>query len=70
MKWHLAFKADLANFRARVLEPETILGQGSAKFNYKSDNADWVPRTGTGSSCPPSGWSSGWCSTPRRTASR
>ena len=24
-----------------MLEPETILGQGSAKFNYKSDNADW-----------------------------
>ena len=40
-RWNLAFKADLANFRARVLEPETILGQGSAKFNYKSDNADW-----------------------------
>ena len=27
--------------RARCLDPEPILGSGSAKFQYKSENADW-----------------------------
>ena len=40
-QWHIEFERDLANFRARCLDPEPILGSGSAKFQYKSDNADW-----------------------------
>ena len=27
--------------RARCLDPEPILGSGNAKFQYKSENADW-----------------------------
>merc|ERR1712096_161481 len=40
-KWNLKFAQELVQFRARLLAPETILGAGSAKFNYSSDNADW-----------------------------
>jgi len=39
--WHIEFAQDLANFRARCLDPEPILGSGNAKFQYKSENADW-----------------------------
>ena len=39
--WNLRFAEDLLKFRARILAPETILGQGSSKFNYSHDNADW-----------------------------
>jgi len=39
--WNLRFAEDLVKFRARILAPETILGQGSSKFNYSHDNADW-----------------------------
>merc|ERR1719244_833739 len=40
-EWNLRFAEDLVKFRARILAPETILGQGSSKFNYSHDNADW-----------------------------
>merc|ERR1712112_564610 len=39
--WKLSFNQELVKFRARMLKPETILGKGSASFNYKTDNADW-----------------------------
>merc|ERR1711936_622194 len=39
--FNLRFAEDLVQFRARILAPETILGQGSSKFNYSHDNADW-----------------------------
>ena len=39
--WSLKFSKDLIQFRARILEPETILGAGSSKATYQLDNADW-----------------------------
>jgi len=39
--WNLKFSKDLMQFRARILEPEQILGSGSSKATYQLDNADW-----------------------------
>merc|ERR1719348_863584 len=39
--WKLSFNQELVKFRARLLKPETIMGQGNSSFNYKSENADW-----------------------------
>ena len=39
--WNLKFSKDLMKFRARILEPEQILGAGSSKATYQLDNADW-----------------------------
>lgn len=39
--WNLKFSKDLIQFRARILEPEMILGAGSSKATYQLDNADW-----------------------------
>lgn len=39
--WRLAFNTELVKFRARLLKPETILGQGNSSFTYKTENADW-----------------------------
>ena len=39
--WNLKFNHELVKFRARLLDPETILGQGGATFKYKTENADW-----------------------------
>ena len=39
--WNLKFNHELVKFRARLLEPETILGQGGVTFKYKTENADW-----------------------------
>jgi len=39
--WNLEFSKDLETFKARVLQPEKILGAGSASATYKLDNADW-----------------------------
>jgi len=39
--WNLEFSKDLETFKARTLQPETILGSGSSKATYKLDNADW-----------------------------
>jgi len=39
--WKLSFNTELVKFRARLLKPETILGQGNSSHNYKTDNADW-----------------------------
>jgi len=39
--WNLQFSRDLEQFRARILQPETILGAGSSKATYQLENADW-----------------------------
>ena len=39
--WKLSFNQELVKFRARLLAPETIIGQGNSTFKYKSENADW-----------------------------
>merc|ERR1712002_1375091 len=39
--WNLQFARDLEQFRARILQPETILGAGSSKATYQLENADW-----------------------------
>ena len=39
--WNLKFSKDLMQFRARILEPEQILGSRSSKATYQLDNADW-----------------------------
>merc|ERR1712131_931 len=39
--WNLEFSKDLETFKARTLQPETILGSGSSKATYKLENADW-----------------------------
>jgi len=39
--WNLALGRDLVEFRARILEPEIIIGDGKATATYKMDNADW-----------------------------
>ena len=40
-QWNLGFNKELVKFCARLLAPETILGKGSSKFKYTSENADW-----------------------------
>ena len=39
--WNLALGMDLVNLRARILEPEVILGFKNKNATYKMDNADW-----------------------------
>ena len=39
--WNLQFSRELEQFRARILQPETILGAGSSKATYQLENADW-----------------------------
>ena len=39
--WNLELSAKMETIDARTLAPEDILGQGSTKAQYKSDNADW-----------------------------
>ena len=39
--WKLSFNTELVKLRARLLKPESILGQGSSSFSYKTENADW-----------------------------
>ena len=39
--WNLALGKDLVSLRARILEPETILGSKNKTATYKMDNADW-----------------------------
>ena len=40
-RWDIKFAEALSSFRARILDPENILGAGSSKQTYSSDNADW-----------------------------
>merc|ERR1719435_42579 len=39
--WNLELSPKMEMIDARTLAPEDILGQGSTKATYKSDNADW-----------------------------
>ena len=39
--WNLQLGKDLVELRSRILEPEKILGAGTASATYKVDNADW-----------------------------
>ena len=39
--WNLELSSKMETIDARTLSPEDILGQGSTKAQYKSDNADW-----------------------------
>ena len=39
--WNLELSPKMETIDARTLAPEDILGQGSTKAQYKSDNADW-----------------------------
>jgi len=39
--WNLALGKSLVELRARILEPEQILGSKNSSASYKLDNADW-----------------------------
>lgn len=39
--WNLALGKSLVELRARILEPEQILGAKNSSASYKVDNADW-----------------------------
>ena len=51
--WNLELSPKMEIIDARTLTPEDILGQGSTKSQYKSNNTDWGrPPLACGSSCP------------------
>ena len=51
--WNLELSPKMETIDARTLAPEDILGQGSTKSQYKSNNTDWGrPPLACGSSCP------------------